>query len=57
MLFELPITVFFLAILFKSTYVLFSKLFPQKAAFLNKIHANILIKHKQVYLVTSKYLK
>ena len=33
----------------------FSQIFPQKAALFSKTHANILIKHKQLYLVTNKY--
>ena len=33
----------------------FSKLFPQKAV--KSMHVNILIKHKQLYLVTNKYFK
>ena len=35
----------------------FSQLFPQKAALFSKTHANILIKQKQLYIVTNKYLK
>ena len=33
------------------------QLFSQKAALFSKTHANIVIKHKQLYLVTNKYLK
>ena len=53
---------FFPEILFKFTY--YSQnyshiltIIPQKAALFSKTHANILIKHKQLYLVTNKYLK
>ena len=43
---------FFLEILFKFTYGLFST--SQKAP-LNELHANILIKYKQLYLATNQY--
>ena len=38
-------------------YSSYSKTIPTKAAHFSKIHANILINHKQLHLVANKYLK
>ena len=53
---------FFPEILFKfiyysQNYSHILTIIPTKAALFSKTHANILIKHKQLYLVTNKYLK
>ena len=45
------------SIMLLSFQLFFQAIFPRKAALSNKIHVNILIKHKTLYLVTNKYLK